>query len=206
MSCSVSSLAGCSDGGDIAGGVGFSARCERRLEREVGHGERGIGSKAHRGAAGRVSGLGGASEWPNRRRRAPGPKLGDDDDGGCSGPFWSRETSRRSREALRSSGARRGGEGVAVAARAARVSDGGAWPVVCERDGEGEGRWERSRRFQGVRGVAGASGRSQAGWEGGGGRGAWPRAPPSSFGAPGRVFPFVFLFLFLFNISATLLN
>ena len=55
---------------------------------------------AHRGAAGRVSGLGGASEWPNRRRRAPGPKLGDDDDGGCSGPFWSRETSRRSREAL----------------------------------------------------------------------------------------------------------
>ena len=46
-----------------------------------------------------------------RRRTAPGPKLGDDDDGGCSGPFWSRETSRRSREALRSSGARRGGEG-----------------------------------------------------------------------------------------------
>ena len=41
MPCSVSSLAGCSDGGDIAGGVEFSARCERRLEREVGHGERG---------------------------------------------------------------------------------------------------------------------------------------------------------------------
>ena len=41
MPCSVSSLTGCSDGGDIAGGVEFSAHCERRLEREVGHGERG---------------------------------------------------------------------------------------------------------------------------------------------------------------------
>ena len=38
---------------------------------------------------------------------------------------------------------------MAVAARAARVSDGGARPVVCERDGEGERRWERSRGFQG---------------------------------------------------------
>ena len=36
-----------------------------------------------------------------------------------------------------------------MAARAARVSDGGARPVVCERDGEGERRWERSRGFQG---------------------------------------------------------
>ena len=43
---------------------------------------------------------------------------------------------------------------MAVAARAARVSDGGARPVVCERDGEGERRWERSRGFQGCRGVA----------------------------------------------------
>ena len=41
-----------------------------------------------------------------------------------------------------------------MAARAARVSDGGARPVVCERDGEGERRWERSRGFQGCRGVA----------------------------------------------------
>ena len=36
-----------------------------------------------------------------------------------------------------------------MAARAARGSDGGARPVVCERDGEGERRWERSRGFQG---------------------------------------------------------
>ena len=69
---------------------------------------------------------------------------------GASGLLRSREPTERSREALRSSGARRVGEGVAVAARAARVSDGGARPVVCERDGEGERRWERSRGFQGV--------------------------------------------------------
>ena len=39
--CSVAALGNGGYGGDIAGGVGFSARCERRLEREVGHGERG---------------------------------------------------------------------------------------------------------------------------------------------------------------------
>ena len=71
-----------------------------------------------------VIGLGGAPEWPNRRRRAPGPKLGDDDDGGCSGPFWSRETTRRTRAEQRSSGARRRGEGVAVAARELVGGDG----------------------------------------------------------------------------------
>ena len=59
-----------------------------------------------------------------RRRTAPGPELGDDDDGGCSGPFWSRETSRRSREALRSSGRRRGGERGMVAAANGVGGDG----------------------------------------------------------------------------------
>ena len=70
MPCSVSSLAGCSDGGDIAGGVGFSARCERRLEREVGHGERG---KTTRGLT--VSPFGGSVG-----SRAAGVQRIDDDD------------------------------------------------------------------------------------------------------------------------------
>ena len=41
MVCSVGRYGDRGHDGDIAGGVGFSARCERRLEREVGHGERG---------------------------------------------------------------------------------------------------------------------------------------------------------------------
>ena len=56
--------------------------------------------------------------------KGAGPKLEDDVDGGCSGPSWSRETSRRSREALRSSGRRRGGERVVVAAANGVGGDG----------------------------------------------------------------------------------
>ena len=33
--------------------------------------------RAHRGAAGRVSGLGGAPEWPNRRRRSSAAGEGE---------------------------------------------------------------------------------------------------------------------------------
>ena len=73
-----------------------------------------------------------------RRRTAPGPKLGDDDDGGCSGPFWSRETSRRSREALRSSGRRRGGERGMVAAANGVGGDGSVRVRGAEREGEQE--------------------------------------------------------------------
>ena len=39
--CSVAALGNSGYGGDMAGGEELSARCERRLEREVGHGERG---------------------------------------------------------------------------------------------------------------------------------------------------------------------
>ena len=125
------------------------------LFRSWGTGRGGIGSRAHRGAAGRVSGLGGAPEWPNRRRRAPGPKLGDDDDGGCSGPSWSRETSRRSREALRSSGARRGGEGVVVAVANGVGGDGaplGGGEREPEKGGRRHGESARPGRVRGGRG------------------------------------------------------
>ena len=80
----------------------------------------------------------GASEWPNRRRRAPGPKLEDDDDGGCSGAFWSRETMRRTRAEQWSSGARRRGEGVAVAARELVGGDGCVRASEREEAEEGE--------------------------------------------------------------------
>ena len=116
----------------------------------------GNGAGTHGDRAGRVSELGGAPEWPNSTETAPGPKLGDDDDGGCSGPFWSRETSRRSRAALRSSGARRGGEGVVVAAANGVGGDGaplGGREREPEKGGEKargeceawEGVWRRGR-------------------------------------------------------------
>ena len=69
---------------------------------------------------------------------------------------------------------------------AAALGHGGGGEA--EERGGGRSR-ERGRSERGVgeaRGVTGASRRSQAGWEGGGGRGAWPRAPPSSFGARGE--------------------
>ena len=107
-----------------------------------------------------------------RRRTAPGPKLGDDVDGGCSGPFWSRETSRRSREALRSSGARWGGEGVVVAA-ADDVGGDGLRSAREGREAEEEtgfrGREGRCRGRGEVRGVRGRLGNASV--EAGGGRG-----------------------------------
>ena len=55
--------------------------------------------------------------------KAPELKLVDDDDGGCSGPFWSRETTRRTRAERRSLQTARGGERSMVGVVAA--NDGG---------------------------------------------------------------------------------
>ena len=153
------------------------------LEGADGHGERGeregFCTEAHRGAVGRVSGLGGAPEWPNRRRRAPGPKLEDDGDGGCSGPFWSRETTRRTGAEQRSFWNWRRGEGGLVAAAMANGGDG------CARGSQGrEGKREpeEGERSRGRGEVRGGSGRRVASpgrrggsrrWPGGSRR--WPR-------------------------------
>ena len=142
----------------------------------------GIGSKAHRGAAGMVSGLGGAPEWPNRRRRAPGPKLEDDDDGGCSGPFWSRETTRRTRAEQRSFGRRRGGETVAVAARALVGGDGLHSVAGGETEERGGGRSrERGRSERGSGRRVASPGVEEGGNQAGGGQARWRCSPPSCF-------------------------
>ena len=92
-----------------------------------------------------------------RRRTAPGPKLGDDDDGGCSGPFWSRETSRRSREALRSSGRRRGGERGMVAAANGVGGDGCVRVRAREKEQRGGASRKSERGPRRLRGVAGGN-------------------------------------------------
>ena len=105
-----------------------------------------------------------------RRRTAPGPKLGDDVDGGCSGPFWSRETSRRSREALRSSGKHRGGERGMVAA-ANGVGGDGLRSARAGREAEEEtgfrGREGRCRGRGEVRGVTRGLGEEAGGGQSG---------------------------------------
>ena len=65
MPCSVSSLAVCSDGGDIAGGAELAAPVESRLQGAIegGRGRGGVG--AHSGAVGMVSRLGDATMVAN---------------------------------------------------------------------------------------------------------------------------------------------
>ena len=107
-----------------------------------------------------------------RRRTAPGPKLGDDDDGGCSGPFWSCETARRTRAEQRSFGRRRGGETVAVAPVTASAAMGSARARAGREAEEGTGSRGREGRCRGrgeVRGVRGRLGNASV--EAGGGRG-----------------------------------
>ena len=59
MPCSVSSLAVCSDGGDIAGGAELAAPVGSGLQGEIEGGERGRGGVgAHSGAVEEVSELG----------------------------------------------------------------------------------------------------------------------------------------------------
>ena len=86
-----------------------------------------------------------------RRRTAPGPKLGDDDDGGCSGPFRSRGSVRGLATRCRSSGARRRGEGVAVVMGTATMAASSArW---CAREGNRGGNGVQGERgeVQGAR-------------------------------------------------------
>ena len=122
-----------------------------------------------------VSGLGGAPEWPNRRRRAPEPKLVYDDDGGCSGPFWSRETMRRTRAERRSLQTARGGERSMVGVVAA--NDGGGDSLFGRRTKRERGRRAASEGEErgppgGVRGIAVAWGEAR---ECLGGSRRWPR-------------------------------
>ena len=59
-----------------------------------------------------------------RRRRSSAAGEGENVGGGVPGLFWSRETTRRTREDLRSSGRRRGGERGMVAAANGVGGDG----------------------------------------------------------------------------------
>ena len=66
MPCSILSLTGCSDGGDIAGGVGFSAKTGLWPKGKIDQGKRGKRVRAHCGDVGMASMLGEASEAANR--------------------------------------------------------------------------------------------------------------------------------------------
>ena len=129
--------------------------------------EEGKQSGAHRDRAGRVSELGGAPEWPNSTEKILGGRRGGNVGGGVPGLFWSRETTRRTREDLRSSGRRRGGERSTVAA-AIGVGGGGGSRV---RGRESRGRRGGRGRVRAVRGSCVAS--SGASRESGGSR-RWP--------------------------------
>ena len=109
------------------------------------------------------------------RRPARGENVG----GGVPGLFWSRETTRRTREDLRSSGRRRGGERSTVAA-AIGVGGGGGSRV---RGRESRGRRGGRGRVRAVRGSCVASsgasresGEAGGGQQGGGGARACRRA------------------------------
>ena len=182
--------------------------------------------------AGADDGAGEASERAGRRGGSPVAEEGENVGAALRGP------SRSVR--------RRGGRGRTGGARG-RVGEASGWLRPHERwsvatapFGRGRergqsgigtegGTRESGRGSRGPHGVTGASRRNQAGWEGGGGRGAWPRAPgacPSSWKrrkatggvavagwaaggagprkwAPGKWLGFslffIFLFCFLFN-------
>ena len=88
-----------------------------------------------------------------RRRRSSAAGEGENVGGGVPGLFWSRETTRRTREDLRSSGRRRGGERSTVAA-AIGVGGGGGSRV---RGRESRGRRGGRGRVRAVRGSCVAS-------------------------------------------------
>jgi len=110
-----------------------------------------------------------------RRRRSSAAGEGENVGGGVPGLFWSRETTRRTREDLRSSGRRRGGERGMVAAANGVGGDGCVRVRAREKEQRGGASRKSERGPRGWRGVSGRRGGRQPGrrWPGGSRR--WPR-------------------------------
>jgi hypothetical protein len=117
----------------------------------------GKGSWPHSGCRGRTSGLEEAMMVANRRRRSSAAEDGEDGVGGDAGRPAGHGLVERKRGSRRSFGRRRGGEAVAVAARALVGGDGSVRSREREgaegdRDGGRDtGEW---REVQGVEGSA----------------------------------------------------
>ena len=113
----------------------------------MGHGERGIGSRAHRGSSGAAGEAGEARGPANRRRGSPAPEVGNGGVGDAAELLAPRDSMERTTTSRRSSGSRRRGGAVAVGAGLRQRVHGGF--------GHGG---ERARR--GVGGANGVSARS----------------------------------------------
>ena len=92
-----------------------------------------------------------------RRRRSSAAGEGENVGGGVPGLFWSRETTRRTREDLRSSGRRRGGEKGMVAAANGVGGDGCVRVRAREKEQRGGASRKSERGPRGLRGVAGGN-------------------------------------------------
>ena len=107
-----------------AGGGGFRSLARRQLRVQTRERKGGEGRGAHGELAGADDGAGEASERAGRRGGSPAAEEGENVGGGVPGLFWSRETTRRTREDRRSSRACRRGFGTAAAVRALVGGDG----------------------------------------------------------------------------------
>ena len=134
------------DGGARECGRGATARERTKWRRGNGVELTGIaqGGSASSGArrSGRI-----------RRRRSSAAGEGENVGGGVPGLFWSRETTRRTREDLRSSGRRRGGERGMVAAANGVGGDGCVRVRAREREQRREGMQRGRKRSEGTRGL-----------------------------------------------------
>ena len=118
-----------------------------------------------------------------RRRRSSAAGEGENVGGGVPGLFWSRETTRRTREDLRSSGRRRGGERGMVAAANGVGGDGCVRVRAREKEQRGGASRKSERGPRGLRGVAGGNQgrRRQQEVEAGGGARARARRHASAY-------------------------